>query len=88
MLITQKQTLTITNREVLLVNGVTKVLGFDRDYVLMDCESGKITVEGENLAIENLTKESGELKITGKITTVVFENEKKERRGILSKLIK
>ena len=46
MPVTQKQILTITNREVLLVNGVTKVLGFDSDYVLMDCESEKITVEG------------------------------------------
>ena len=88
MPVTQKQTLTITNREVLLVNGVTKVLGFDSDYVLMECESEKITVEGESLAIENLTKESGELRIIGKVTAVIFSNEKKERHGILSKFVK
>ena len=88
MLVTQKQTLTITNRDVLIVNAVTKVLGFDSDYVLMDCEAGRITVEGESLAIENLTKESGELRITGKITAVIFANDKKERRGILSKFVK
>ena len=85
---TLKQTLTVTNREALHVNGVTKVLGFDSDYILINCESGKITVEGEGLAIENLTQESGELKITGKINAVIFTNEKKERHGILSKLVK
>ena len=88
MSITQKQTLTITNREVLLVDGVTKVLGFDSDYVLMACELGAITIEGESLAIENLTKESGELRIIGKINAVFFTNEKKERHGIFSKLVK
>lgn len=85
---TQKQTLTVTNREVLLINGVTKVLGFDSDYVLTDGEYGKITVEGENLAIENLTKDSGELKIIGKINAVIFANEKKERRRMLTRLVK
>ena len=88
MAVIQKQTLTVTDREVLLVNKITKVLGFESDYVLLECESGRITVEGEGLAIENLSKESGELKINGKITAVIFSNEKKQRNGILSKLVK
>ena len=84
----QKQSLTVTNREALSVNAITKVLGFDSEYVLLECESGKITVEGEALAIENLAKENGELQITGKISAVIFSDEKKQRRGFLSKLAK
>ena len=83
-----KQTLTITNRELLFINGVSKVLGVDSDYVLLDCESGRITVEGENLAIETLTKENGDLNITGKISAVCFADEKKRKRGIMSRLSK
>ena len=84
----QKQTLTITNREELVVNEITKILGFDSDYVLLECHSGLITIEGDALAIENLNKEGGNVQITGKISAVVFADEKKRRRGIASKLVK
>ena len=82
------QSLLIKNREELSVNGIKKVLGFDSDYVLLESESGRITVEGQSLAIENLVKDSGDLQITGKITAVVFSDEKKARGGVLSKLVK
>ena len=82
------QSLLIKNREELSVNGIKKVLGFDSDYVLLESESGRITVEGQSLAIENLVKDSGDLQITGKITAVIFSDEKKVRGGVLSKLIK
>ena len=82
------QSLLIKNREELSVNGIKKVLGFDSDYVLLESESGRITVEGQSLAIENLVKDSGDLQITGKITAVIFSDEKKVRGGVLSKLVK
>ena len=84
----QTQTLTITNREELVVNEITKILGFDSDYVLLECHFGLITIEGDALAIENLNKEGGNVQITGKIAAVVFADEKKRRRGIVSKLVK
>lgn len=84
----KKQALTVNNREELLVNGITKVLGFDSDYVLLESESGRITVEGESLAIENLTKECGDLQISGKITAVIFSDAKKSRGGLFSGLFK
>ena len=88
MPITPKQTLTVINRETLFINGVSKVLGADSEYILLECETGRITVEGENLAIENLTKENGDLHVTGTISAVVFSDEKKQRRGIIPKLSK
>ena len=88
MLLTQEQVLTITDREALSVNKIKKVIGFDSEYVLLECEFGRIAVEGESLAIENLTKDSGDLHITGKIEAVIFSNTKKERHGVFSKLVK
>ena len=88
MPVTQKQILTVTNREALSVNKIKKVIGFDSEYVLLECEFGRIAVEGESLAIENLTKDSGDLHITGKIGAVIFSDAKKERHGVFSKLVK
>ncbi len=88
MLSMQKQILTVTNREELVINEITKILGFDSDYVLLEYDSGRITVEGEGLAIENLSKEGGNLQITGRIGVIAFSNEKKRTHGIISKLLK
>ena len=88
MLGMQKQILTVTNREELVINEITKILGFDSDYILLEYDSGRITVEGEGLAIENLNKEGGNLQITGRIGAITFSNEKKHTHGIISKLLK
>ena len=88
MLGMQKQILTVTNREELVINEITKIWGFDSDYILLEYDSGRITVEGEGLAIENLNKEGGNLQITGRIGAITFSNEKKHPHGIISKLLK
>ena len=84
----QKQTVSIVNREELSVNGITKVLGFDGDYVLLECELGRISIEGNNLAIESLAKDGGDLQIIGNITAIVFSETKKARGGMFAKLLK
>lgn len=75
------QVLTVTNRTNLCMNGILRVLGFDDDYVLLESEEGRITVEGSGLVIESLTKETGEIEICGKIFSVAFSDNKRERRS-------
>ncbi len=83
-----EEKLVVTNRGALSLNTVERILGFDTDYVSLECVVGKITVEGEGLAIENLSKDSGDLLITGKISAVLFSDEKANKRGLFSKFTK
>ena len=76
------QVLTVTNRSSLRMNAISRVLGFDDDYVLLESEEGRLTVEGSGLMIESLTKESGEIEICGKIFSVAYSDNKRERRGL------
>ncbi len=79
--------LLIKERSSVEVDGVESVLGFDESYVAFDTVAGKIIVEGQGLKIENLSKERGEILISGKINGVFYE-EKKSRDGLLARIFK
>ena len=85
---TQNSRLIITDRCELYMNGVERVLGFEDDYVLLECKEGRITIEGSGLAIESLTKECGEIEIRGKIYAVIYSNTKTERKSFFARTIK
>ncbi len=79
--------LVIKERTNVSVDGVENVLAFDESYVALGTVAGKIIVEGQGLKIENLTKDTGEIIITGKITGV-FYSEEKSPKGFLARIFK
>ena len=84
----QSSKLIINDRSELIVNGIDRVLGFDNDYVLLESEEGRITIEGSALAIDSLTKENGEIVIKGKITAVIYSDVKSDRKGFFARALK
>ena len=79
--------LVISNREKLTVNGVINVESFGEDYLILNTTLGELTVEGEDLKIESLTKENGEILIVGKIDGMFYKSEKSEK-GFFKKIFK
>ena len=77
----------ITNREKILVSGVMNVECFGEEYLTLNTTQGQLTIEGENLKIESLTKENGEILITGKICGLFYREERSEK-GFLRKIFK
>lgn len=77
----------IAGREMLKLNGVTNIESFDPDYVALIIDGGRLTVEGEGLKIESLSRDNGEIEIKGSIRGVFYTN-KAKREGIFSKLFK
>ena len=78
---TAKGRVLIENKKIFTLDGVNNVLGFDEGMVLLDTSLGDLTVEGSELKIESLSKDGGEIVITGNISGV-FYSEKKESKGI------
>ena len=66
------------------MEGVKDIRGFDEEYVSLDTACGRISVEGSELKIESLTKDSGSVFISGKISGVFIANEEK-KRGIFGR---
>lgn len=69
--------LSVKDRSRITLNGVTNVASFYDGYVTLETNEGKICIEGVSLKIESLSREGGEIEITGKINGVFYSQNKK-----------
>ncbi len=84
------QNLVLENRNKLNVTGVKDVLSFDDEVIIMETELGLLTIKGDNLKINKLSIDTGDVIIEGEISNLGYNNHsKKEQEGsILSKIFK
>ncbi|MDR3559992.1 MAG: sporulation protein YabP [Negativicutes bacterium] len=80
--------LTLVDREELTVEGVANLGSFDEREIVMETEGGLLTVRGEGLNIKQLNLEKGNISIDGTVKTLVYEDETKQKRGLLERLLK
>ena len=59
-------------RERLTMSGVTEVLSFDEDFVTVSTPLGRVEIEGKELRILNMSSESGDLLVTGRVDGVYY----------------
>ena len=78
--------LNLEERHRLAVTGVSEVLSFDDNQVVMDTALGLLTVEGEQLHVEKLSLDIGELAIGGTVSALYYTRQKQSRGSIWSKL--
>lgn len=76
----------LENREHLSVSGVSEVISFDENEVLLVTSQGVLNVGGTELHVEKLNLEIGELSITGHVEAMIYEDEDRKRGGFWSKL--
>ena len=83
------QNVILENRKKLSVSGVLDVESFDEDSVLLYTEAGMLNIKGEELHINKLSVESGDVTVEGHISALVYtEEEGKSRGSFLAKLFK
>lgn len=73
--------LCIKERRALFIDGIMNIEGFDNTYVVLEISDGKITVEGENLKIRELSKEEGKIEIEGNVTGVFYSEKSSFKSG-------
>jgi sporulation protein YabP len=74
--------LNVKERNVLTLNGVSNIESFDEGYISLEIGEGRISVEGNGLKIESLSREGGEIQITGRINGVYYSEKKKRINGV------
>lgn len=79
--------LTLSERKVLKISGVTGVVGFDEETVLLHTCMGDLTVRGQELSLENLSLEGGEVAVTGKVHALIY-SDIAPKGGMLRRLFK
>ncbi len=78
-----KQTLTLQDRQKLHLNTVGCIHRFDEEAVVLSAQGCRILVEGRDLKIEQLNKDSAEVVITGTVDGISFsDGAQDKRRGL------
>lgn len=77
--------LTLSERNKLILTGVTEVVSFDENAVILQTSLGQLTVHGQNLQLKMLSPEGGEAAVEGRVTAFVYE-EPRHSGGFLRRL--
>ena len=62
------------------LTGVKEMLRFDETEVRMFTELGELRIKGSGLHISDMSVDSGELNIEGKISSMTYENDRTKKR--------
>ena len=84
------QNLILENRNKLNVSGVKDVLSFDDELIVMETDLGLLTIKGENLKINKLSIDTGDITVEGEISNLGYSDHsnKSQETGLLSKIFK
>ena len=78
---TNKEVVSINQRSLFSMNGVTNIESLDSGCVILNTSGSNIIVEGDLLKVISLDKNSGDVVIKGNIFGVFFEmGDKKKKR--------
>ena len=65
---------TMTNRKSCAINGVNDVLSFDEHEILLETEQGMLMIKGDDLHVNRLTLDKGEVDVDGKIDSFTYSD--------------
>ncbi|HHV31742.1 sporulation protein YabP [Caproiciproducens sp. LBM24188] len=79
--------LIVENRKLLTATGVSNVDSFDEQTIVAYTDLGELVIHGSQLKINKLNVETGELSLTGEITSMTY-TDNKPAGGLFSRLFK
>ena len=71
---TRMHKVTMTNRRRCTVSGVSDVLSFDIHEILLETEQGMLMIKGDDLHVNRLTLEKGEVDVDGRIDSFTYSD--------------
>lgn len=79
--------LTMNDRKSLTMTGVTEVMSFDEQSVVLQTGLGTLTVHGQELQLKNLSLDGGQVAVEGHVAALIYE-EPRPARGLLGRLFR
>ena len=79
------------NRERGSITGISDVVSFDENQIILDTDMGLLTLKGKNLHVSRLTLEKGEVDIDGSFDSFIYssnESFRKSGESLLKRLFK
>ena len=79
------QVLRLEDRKKLTMTGVSEVVRFEEDLVVLATDLGQLHIHGQGLQLKNLSLEGGQAAVEGQISALIFEQARE--RGFWSRLL-
>lgn len=83
-----RHSVVMEGRKKLSVSGVEEVESFDENTIVMSTSLGVLVVRGEDLHIEALSLEGGELKVEGEVDSLTYEEDSGREGGFFARLFR
>ena len=80
------QKLSLEERSRLAVTGVSQVVRFEEELVVLETALGTLHVHGQELKLQDLSLEGGRAAVEGRISALIFEEPRE--RGVLGRLFR
>jgi sporulation protein YabP len=86
----KKSMLMLENRKRLTINGVIEVVNFNENQILLNTDVGTMVVKGQELKMNKLDVQNGDVIITGKVDSFVYTSDKvrAKKDSIISRLFR
>ncbi|HIV67709.1 MAG TPA: sporulation protein YabP [Candidatus Butyricicoccus stercorigallinarum] len=78
--------LSLQERQKLAISGVSDVVNFDETQVIVATGLGTLTIRGSGLHVDQLSLESGELRVTGSIDLLEYDDSRAPGGGFFRRL--
>lgn len=66
--------LMMNNRETGSITGVSSVISFDPNEILLETEQGALLIKGSDLNVTKLTLEKGEVEVGGRVDSLTYSD--------------
>lgn len=67
--------MTMSNRRTCNLTGVSDVLSFDVNEIILETDQGMLMIKGKDLHVNRLTLEKGEVDIEGKVDSFTYSEQ-------------
>lgn len=72
----QSHKLTLTDRKNLSLTGVSEIISFEEDGVILKTGLGCLIVQGQGLKLKTLSPEGGQVEVSGTVTALSYAEPK------------
>lgn len=80
--------LILEDRSRLTATGVTRVISCDEQGACMDTGKGRLTIMGRGLSVSELSLETGEIRVSGRIDQIEYAENRESSGGFLRRLVR
>lgn len=84
----RSHSLALKDRRQLAVTGVSRVISCDETTAVLETALGNLTIGGQELQVSELSVQSGQVQLSGKIEYIQYAENRQSKGGLMARLFR